>query len=268
MLLAIDCGNTRTKWAAFNALGEVTHHGVCINSEVELIKFLPEPLAFESIVISNVAGEYLAAVLAKKLVRYGTAIHWLKSTAEIGNVKNSYANPESLGSDRWAALIAAWQLQKASCVVVNAGTAVTVDALSVCDGHAEFIGGMILPGMHLMLKSLGMATAQLPDIPAEKSVTAVNNQHSILFAKNTADAMLAGALNAACGAIMQMHAALSEQCKQTPYIVLSGGDAQYIYNNLSGDVTNRVLIVDNLVLRGLFFIEKLRLTTIRQSGQQ
>lgn len=268
MLLAIDSGNTRTKWAVFNDQGEILHHGVCLNTEIEAIDFLPLTLVYERAIISSVAGEQLAAALAKKLTHLGVAIHWLKSTAKCGNVLNRYSTPENFGTDRWASLIAAWHIKQASCVVVNAGTAVTIDALSVNNGQAEFIGGMILPGIDLMLKSLGTATAQLPNIASEQPTTAGINQQHDIFAKNTIEAMRIGALNAACGAILQMLAALSAKCEHAPYIVLSGGDAQRIHDNLSGDVTSRVLIVDNLVLHGLFLIDKFTSTTVRQNGQQ
>ena len=109
-----------------------------------------------------------------------------------------------------------------------------------------------------MQQSLGMATAQLPNIQVEKSTSPDTNQHQDIFAKNTTDAMRAGAINAACGAIKQMHttlAALTARCKQAPYIFISGGNAQLIKDNLLSDVTNLAVILDNLVLDGLYLID-------------
>ena len=141
--------------------------------------------------------------------------------------------------------------------MVNAGTAVTIDALTFNNKKAEFIGGMILPGIHLMQQSLGFATAQLPSISTESTVESTNKFYQDIFAKNTADAMRAGAIHAACGAVRQMHTKLALQCNQSPYILISGGNAQLIKDNLLDDVTNQALIVDNLVLRGLYLIEDL-----------
>jgi type III pantothenate kinase len=268
VLLAIDSGNTRTKWAVFNTTGDVCNQGACLNAEISTIDFSPRVLGYERVVISNVAGEQCAAVLIKKLEPYKLPIHWIKSTSQICDVYNRYSNPESLGTDRWAALIAAWHIKQAPCVVVNAGTALTIDSLTsdmltTTNHQAEFIGGLILPGLNLMQQSLGRATAQLP-MPA----SADSAQPQDIFAKNTEDAMYIGALKAISGAIKLMADALQAQCQQPPTIIISGGDAQTIKDNLSGDVTNQVLIVDNLVLRGLFLIEKFMQKNITKSEQQ
>jgi type III pantothenate kinase len=246
-ILTIDAGNTRVKWGLFNADGTLLDNGACLNTAISQAK-LP---AARRIVISNVAGLHIRNQL-ESILPNEASIYWITANADECGVKNWYEQPEKLGTDRWAAIIAAWHIMQAPCVVVNAGTAVTIDALNE---KGEFIGGMILPGIHLMQQSLGVATAQLPTITSEKSAKAVNNLYQEIFAKNTADAMRAGAINAACGAVMQMHAALAIQCKKTPYIFISGGNAQLIKDNLLGDVTNLALIVDNLVLRGLYLIE-------------
>ena len=247
MLLTIDAGNTRVKWGLFNADGTLLETGACLNTAITQTK-LPEA---KRIVISNVAGLHTKSQIESILPKEAS-VHWITAKASERGVQNCYAQPTKLGTDRWAALIAAWHIKHAPCVVVNAGTAVTVDALNE---HGQFIGGMILPGIQLMQQSLGVATAQLPTITSEKSASVVNNQYQDIFAKNTEDAMRAGAISAACGAVMQMHATLVALCKQTPYILLSGGNAQLIKDNLLCDVTNPALIVDNLVLRGLYLIE-------------
>ncbi|MDP1657934.1 MAG: type III pantothenate kinase [Methylotenera sp.] len=268
MLLTIDCGNTRTKWAVFNATGEVCNQDACLNAEISTIDFSPIALGYERVVISNVAGERCTAELIKKISPYKLPVHWIKSTSQICDVLNRYSKPETLGTDRWAALIATWHIKQAPCVVVNAGTAVTIDALTTdalttTNNQAEFIGGLILPGFNLMQQSLGGATARLP-MPA----SANSAQSPDIFAKNTADAMRIGALKAISGAIKLMADALEAQCQHPPTIIISGGNAQTIKDNLSGDVTNQVLIVDNLVLRGLFLIEKFMQKNIRKSEQQ
>ena len=155
---------------------------------------------------------------------------------------------------------------------MNAGTAVTIDALLANNQEqAEFIGGMILPGISLMQQSLGLATAQLPNIQTEPSKTDTTNQYQDIFAKNTVNAMRAGAINAACGAIKEMHtalAALAVEGNQAPYILISGGNAQLIQDNLLGDVTNLALIVDNLVLRGLYVIHNFAPENLTKSEKQ
>ena len=74
-------------------------------------------------------------------------------------------------------------------------------------------------------------------------------------AKNTTDAMIMGAIQAITGAILLMANALQIKYKQPPTIIISGGNAKQIKDNLLGSVTNQALIVDNLVLQGLFLID-------------
>ena len=265
-LLAIDAGNTRVKWGLFDLNGTLLVNGACLNAEIVYTK-LPDAAR---IIISNVAGEYIKKQLEEILPKH-TPTQWITAKASECGVNSHYDQPEKLGTDRWAALVAAWHIKQAPCVVVNAGTAVTIDALTNNHGQGEFIGGMILPGIHLMQQSLGVATAQLPNIHKEKSIPSVINQYQDIFAKNTADAMRAGAINAACGAIKQMHTALvaiTADGKQAPYIFISGGNAQLIKDNLLGDVTNLALIVDNLVLRGLYLIDNFAPENLTKSEKQ
>jgi type III pantothenate kinase len=124
---------------------------------------------------------------------------------------------------------------------------------SASEQQGEFLGGMILPGLDLMQKSLGLATAQLP----KNGTLQGANERDLadIFAKNTTQAINTGALRAITGAIMLMANALAQKCAQKPCVILSGGNALAIQNSLAGTVTNQVIIVDNLVLQGLYLLE-------------
>lgn len=251
MLLAIDAGNTKTKWAFFNAQGEIFGINACLNTSIN-DAFIELDMV-SSVIISNVAGDRHAAVIKQKLSKPDLDVQWLKSTAHCCHVKNRYMQPETLGSDRWAAMIAAWHTQHAPCVIVNAGTAVTIDALlpyknQVTD--AEFIGGMILPGLNLMQSSLSGATAQLAF-----AVHGSSDQISP-FNTNTADAMRHGALSAICGAIQYTLNTMIKDYQTKAIVLVSGGDAEVIKKHLDVIVTNQVIMVDNLVLYGLYFIHR------------
>lgn len=249
-LLAIDAGNTRTKWGVFDAQGNLLQTGATLNTQLEKATF---PAA-KKVMVANVAGEKIATLLKQKLEK--TEVAFAKSSASACGIKNGYETPEQLGIDRWAALIGAWHLKKTSCVVVNAGTAITIDAL-IANGtqaefnKAEFIGGMILPGLDLMQKSLHTGTAQLPSV-TENALNTGN-----IFGKNTQQAMVNGALAAATGAINTMRSAVQNMYHQTPQIILSGGNADLIQQNFfKEDQPNTVMesieIIENLVLHGLF----------------
>lgn len=163
------------------------------------------------------------------------AIEWFASVAGRAGVRNGYRNPAQLGCDRFAAAIGAHALAPGQAiVVVNCGTATTIDAVTA-DG--VFLGGMILPGLGLMATSLARNTAQLPQI-------AQGGKLPSGFADNTDDAILSGLLAAQAGAIERacaLHRA--EAC------LISGGAASYIAPALAARVAHR--LVDNIVLIGL-----------------
>lgn len=121
-------------------------------------------------------------------------------------------------------------------MVVNCGTAITIDTLS---DQGEFLGGLILPGVELMQRSLVMATSQLNHAPGKYAS----------FPLNTADAMFSGAIQACCGAIERQYVLL--EYDGAP-VVLSGGAAGLLRNSLNLPLN----IVDNLVLQGLLLISQ------------
>lgn len=247
MLLCIDSGNSKTKWAVFNSAGEIVDFGSGLNSELADLAF-PSASAYQRIIVSNVAGAAHQASIIKRLASK-LPMHTVQSPAVMAGLRNHYQVAQALGSDRFSAMMAAYCMQKASCVVVSAGTAVTIDALSVHGTQADFLGGWILPGLHLMQQSLTQAAAQLPETsfsskPAEQTK----------FASNTEDAMQFGALNAVVGAIKEMSAALTANDNKPSHVIISGGDAALIKTGLA--VTTPCSIVDNLVLHGLYFMDR------------
>ncbi len=261
MVLTIDAGNTRTKWALFDSNGEICHQGMCLNADIANTHFLPSTFSCQHIMISNVAGPQHAEKLQQRINQYTTNITWCVSNHQANNVINHYTHPELLGSDRWAALIAAWHIHHAPCVVVNAGTATTIDAIisKTMDGetYGEFVGGMILPGISLMQNSLGLATAQL----STASTSTPTRQSSAInpFGITTNEAIYSGAVYATLGAIELMLKAMQAH---SPRLVISGGNALSLHeeiiatNSTSTSIytLKPVLIAKNLVLHGLYLL--------------
>ena len=236
-VLAIDAGNSRIKWALHDGDRWAERGTVPTAQADELSAAFSKLRAPTQVVISNVAGKASAQHIAAAVAPLGGKPLWVVSSAEQCGVRSSYADPTRLGSDRWAALIAARELHEGACVVVNAGTTMTVDALSA-DGI--FLGGFIVAGYGLMRDALARNTAHLK----------LQDGAFSFFPDDTGDAIASGALNALAGAIERMAGYLAETAGTEPMIVLSGGDAEKIGPMLSG----RVRVVDNLVLEGLLRI--------------
>lgn len=239
-LLAIDSGNTRIKWGLHDGSGWLKQGVVAQGKSAPLALLgqewqgLPEPAR---IVISNVAGEPARATLSGLFSGWQAAPQWISASAFQCGVRNYYADPSQLGSDRWAALIAAWGQQRCGCLVVNAGTAMTVDALS---DTGEFLGGIIVPGLDLMQKALVTNTASLGSKKGEFQD----------YPDNTADAIASGAMQALAGAVERMSTSLAATLGHVPDCIISGGAAQLLQPRLN--LSARV--VDNLVLEGLVLI--------------
>ncbi len=236
-MLVIDVGNTRIKWGFSEAGGWIRQGWVDTARAGELAtEFAALPVA-QRTVISNVAGTAARVQLAAALNAAAPEPLWITSTAAQCGVSSGYAAPETLGPDRWAALIGAWHLTGAACVVVNVGTTMTVDALSA---EGVFLGGCIVPGATLMRDALARDTANLSAREGTFSY----------FPDNTGDAIFSGAVNALTGAIERMVRYLEESTGAPPPVILSGGGAALLAKRLNAPVT----VVDNLVLEGLLQI--------------
>ncbi|MBI5429140.1 MAG: type III pantothenate kinase [Nitrosomonadales bacterium] len=230
MKLLIDAGNTRIKWARVDGQEWLSRGTLPVERAAELSSQFANLHDIGEIWVSNVAGDHVAQHI--RGLGAGQMRFIAASESQCG-VHNGYHNAAQLGSDRWAALIAAWNLVRGKCLVVNCGTATTVDALS---GQGEFLGGLILPGVELMQRSLAGATNQLK-MSAGKFVP---------FPLNTADALFSGSIQASCGAIERQQALLGDDSAP---VILGGGAAGVLQPYLGAARS-----VDDLVLRGLLLI--------------
>ena len=236
-ILAIDAGNSRIKWGVRDDSSWLTQGWVATHQTARLARVWAKLEPPGAIIAANVAGARVARALATAARRFKCRIRFVKSVAAQCGVRNTYADPGQLGPDRWAALIGAWNLHHGPCVVVNAGTTMTVDAL---DGEGVFLGGMIVPGADLMRGALARNTARLRPRPGRFA----------FFPSRTADAIESGAVNALAGAVERMLRFMQQAGQAAPLTVLSGGAAQLIAPQLNGDVE----VVDNLVLEGIVHI--------------
>ena len=247
-ILAVDAGNSRIKWGLredqeWLLLGATNHAG--IDSLAEKWKTLPAP---HKIIVSNVAGEKSHAHLQKLFSIWPAHCEWVSAKSIECGVSNGYDDPAQLGSDRWAALIAAWDLRHAACLVVNAGTAMTVDGLN---DKGEFLGGVIVPGFSAMRQALAQSTAasSLRQVTQDK-INVTRAEDFKAFPTNSADAAHNGCLLALTGAVERMWELLQHHSAENPYCILSGGDAFALQPLLSMPVQ----VVEHLVLDGLIKI--------------
>ena len=236
-VLAIDAGNSRIKWGVHEEGSWLVQGWV---KTAQAAKLASAWAAFErpdAVIAANVAGPKVARALAAAARRFRRGVRFVKSAPMQCGVMSAYAEPAQLGPDRWAALIAARRYHRGPCLVVSAGTTMTVDALTA-DG--VFLGGIIVAGADLMRAALARGTAGLRP----------RGGGFAFFPARTADAIESGAINALAGAVERMMRFMEEAGQAEVLTLVSGGAAQFVAPQLNGTVE----VVDNLVLEGLIRI--------------
>lgn len=234
--LLIDAGNTRLKWVVvedgqWRAQGSARYDNLA-----ELGRVLT---AGTVCYIASVTRAQHEAGISALLEPFGISPSWLVAEARFADVVNGYENPRQLGVDRWMALIAARRRTHNPVLVVSAGTAMTVDALSA-DGM--FMGGLIVPGGALMRHALQEGTARIAEADGEWKA----------FPRTTADAVQSGIVAALCGAVQVQLTHLAEAGGAKPHCFLTGGDAAGLLPHLGAPAKH----VPALVLEGMDWVTR------------
>lgn len=222
MTLLLDLGNSRLKVAralpggGIERLGEAVHRGrgpAAALAEV-LAGEAPDTEAW----CANTAGAAAGAALKAALNGHGIdAPVFLRARAEGWGVRCAYVEPARLGADRWAALLGARGLADGPCLVVDAGSALTIDALAADGVH---LGGWILPGLDLMIEALEIRTGDLGELRRASAGSLPAE-----FPADTGPAMAGGAELAAEGAVRLARARLEARAGAPARLLLAGGDA-------------------------------------------
>ncbi len=147
--------------------------------------------------------------------------------------------PESIGTDRLCAAVAAFDRLGVACVVADFGTAVTVDCVNP---EGLFMGGAIMPGLAVAAASLTEKTAFLPKVELKNP--------DWVFGKNTKDAIVGGLVFGVRGAVQTLVESYATELGHWPLLIVTGGDAELICSDPAlGDMVQAV--VPDLTLRGV-----------------
>jgi len=243
MFLLIDIGNTKTKWMLRNQR-KIYQEDSFLTEDIDQDHFMFSE-KIQKIFISNVAGFEKEAILKIKLKKFSCPIEFVKTPKKWKHLLNGYEDSSSLGVDRWlSALSVSSSIEKAT-VIVSVGTAVTIDYLSFDKKEYQytFEGGVILPGLHLTKNALSQNTARLKNDEGVFQMPAIN----------TANAIQSGFILNVLGNVKSLFDLALSKSKDVK-IILSGGDAEYIYRHLSEDLKSHTIIRKDLVLDGLFVL--------------
>ena len=165
MRLLVDAGNTRLKWRLERDGVPVEQGAGRLDDDAQITAVLNTIDGIESVAVSTVASEERQERLQGFLKQQTAApvtFYWAERTR--GGLVNAYKDVARMGADRWHAMYGAWASCRQGFAVVDAGSAVTVDYV---DASGRHLGGFILPGLQMMLRSLKTDAARIGFDPAQ-----------------------------------------------------------------------------------------------------
>ena len=243
MILDIDAGNSFVKWrvvdnseviaAGSEATEQVSKQGLDLTRIADLNQAR----------ISSVANRALAEKLGEQVQQqFNVEMQIARVSSIVSGVSCGYTEPEMLGIDRWLAVVAAYQRYLGPVLVVDAGSAITIDLIGPQGVH---LGGYISPGLRLMREALWQGTAKV-------QVDRVESLNMLVPGTCTQDAVNRGCLLAVVATIEKL-------ASQYPAsIVITGGDATVVAEALSL-TSDHVpeLVLDGLAVNGVEFTQML-----------
>ena len=241
MDLFIDIGNTKTKWCLTSNKG-IEKTGSIFNTELIDLSINSEDI--ETVFISSVNSENLEKQIVEIIKPLCPYIYFAKVNKQF--LETNYS--DELGVDRWLGVLALTEKTKKNAIIIDSGTALTIDLLLIENDSFLHKGGLILPGFHLFNQSLMQNSAAIR----------LKNKDITIDINNSDMALLHGFLMSVSGAvekfIMHHHLNFNEID-----IYLTGGDANIIFDSLEKQLQLKYQKIENAVIEGLKIYKKLAL---------
>lgn len=249
MILEVDVGNTRIKWR-LRLAGDVVSRGY---GETSLLRSKDDlERLFANDDLSQLRGIYVATVVVryqKMFVDWAAnrfpAPVFAATSQSCAQIVNAYVDFRQMGVDRWLAIVAGYHRVKEACLIIDAGSAITIDVLR---SNGRHLGGYIVPGLQLMRHTL-FSQADQVDVP---EFFFDDKDLSLSPGKSTRQAVASGLPLMILGMINSI---LSENKTQhLPFILVTGGDGDYLSALLRYHQLGSVEYIPELVLDGLAMV--------------
>lgn len=245
--LELDLGNTRVKWRLLQAdkviaRGAAAHSvGADVESLWRTIQ-VPADAVIAAVYVASVASQ----ALTQSLLEYCRSVWRLEAkvarvSQQAAGVINGYSDYQRLGVDRWLAVLAASQKANGAQLIVDCGSAVTVDLLTADRRH---LGGYIVPGLRLMRRALLQDTA---DVKVGELATIGDCGPG----SDTQAAVAHGLPLMVAGLVSAAWQRLSAQESESVSIWVTGGDGELLLSLMPAGA----VYCQDLVLDGLRFCE-------------
>jgi type III pantothenate kinase len=223
-LLVLNVGNTRVGIGVFVA-GELAYSTrIDLANQGDLAGRLSEAwsrlIGKEQAAVAGASVNPDADQALNAAVQHacGRPVEWVGKHLDLP-IKVTTEHPEETGVDRIVTMAAAYEQREHSCVVVDAGTAITIDC---CNDAGEFLGGAIAPGVAMSLDALHQRTAKLPRVtlavPAES------------IARSTDEAIRHGVFHGIRGMVKEIVENYASEMGNWPEIIATGGDAALLFD--------------------------------------
>jgi type III pantothenate kinase len=222
-LLGVCIGNTRTRYAVFHG-SELQDSAALENGDFEALASalasVHQAAGQPAVVVASVNRPLADRLEGELTDRTGTGIYRVGRDLEVP-IAQALGDASTVGQDRLLCALGAFSRARQACIVIDAGTAITVDFV---DGEGTFQGGAIAPGLAMMLRALHTGTAALPSIRFEPPGAGEGP-----FGKDTTGAMRAGVRAAAVGLVHELVDRYAEYFGAYPQVVATGGDAHTLF---------------------------------------
>tara|TARA_Y100000022_G_C13234063_1_gene368885 strand:- start:71 stop:811 length:741 start_codon:yes stop_codon:yes gene_type:complete len=244
MNIVADIGNSQIKIAIERKNGISKAKTFRLNDFVNIKRYLKslncgtKPDLF----YSSVLGTVYDKKLIKTFNLYFEKIIRFKSTRSLLSTTNSYTKASSLGSDRWAQIVAANNIYKTNCMIVSCGSAISVDCVTK-DGTHE--GGILMSGAERYINCFS-------DIHNLKNIKLTQTKTRSLLQKNTAQQVNMGYRIMVSGAVHNIFEKFKKSKNVKPRIIISGSYARQIASYI--EVNS--LVEPFFVLKSLAFIKR------------
>jgi type III pantothenate kinase len=238
-LLAVSVGNTRTRVAPF-AAGRLEESRPFDNADAagllgEIVRAYGCLPRGSAVVFASVNPPMAERLGEEAVAALGCPVGWIGDDVPVP-IRYDLEPGTAVGQDRLLDAAAAHALVRGACVVVDAGTAITVDLV---DGEGTFRGGAIAPGARMMAAALHSRTAQLPEVEPGKPARDAG--------RSTAEAIRSGVFHALRGLVVGLADAYGRELGGAPPVIATGGDAEWLFD----DVSRVARIVPDLPLWGI-----------------
>ncbi|MCP3925642.1 MAG: type III pantothenate kinase [Desulfobacterales bacterium] len=253
MLLVIDVGNTNTVMGLFDGDEVLLDFRIRTESRITEDEFnilVSGLFKNENVKLSDIKNTIISSVVPQMMNvleafcnKYlGHKPHWVDHESVKQHMPILYDNPLEVGADRIVNSVAAYEKYKKSLIIIDFGTATTLDVISE---KGEYLGGVIIPGVMISSEALFQRASKLPRVDLLKPPASV-------IGKNTADSIKSGIIHGYASMVDGMVKKISKEGDLSPKILATGGLAPLI-NDVSETIEK---VESSLTLEGLRIISK------------